>query len=506
MADVLGSPAQPPGSAPEPRLLGGALDAGGRLLGGLASVPGRILGGIGDYFTSPIQGGDPSLSGGQNAALRIADVLSRLGPPGPQSAGANSPLLRHVALQQQQAQQRRQDFMQNLSALAKIGDFLDSTPIQGREDRLKELRERYGQFSGPGSEVLFDAVFGDPASAQGVLAELAQDPEIQQRIAQGASVEEIQALRQSPEFQARAQERQDEQLLPAVEQKIQGLLSAPSPVLRQALERAQRDGKITVEELRKLNEIAGQGSEGFALTPSEFGTLERRQADIASRVDGFATSDQIAASEKQAAEREKFTFEEKLRQEGRERLERAKREGKTDGPTAGQKATAAFKLATARKAYDSKEFAIRTALESPPSGTGDLVQLMTLINNIDNTAAREGEVDTQRDTQSLMSRLQGIAENLRSGAAYGPDKRAEVQGILRQMLESNRAGRSSYFQRMGEALDVAGYPSELVAPFRDAPAPEGSPGNAPERRQVKTPEGETVVERGENGRWDEVSP
>lgn len=442
--------------------LGAAAQGGGRILGGAAQGAGRLLGGLGKRLGSPIEGTDPSSGAGSNATLRILDTIAQIG-------GAGSPIEAMVEKRREQAQQRKSDFVDNLQVLAKIGDFLDTVPIQERAQRTQELRKQFeADFGGENSGRLFDAVHGDPDNALGILAQMKEDPELNQLIEQGGSFDELDAVRKSPQFQERAQTRQDELLLPEIERKIQGILASPVPAVRERLAAVVRDERITVDEIRQLNEVAGQGPEGFQLTPAELRSLDRQQSAIAQRIEGFTTSKELASQREDERSFETFAREEGLKQRNKLALEKAKGSGIPKPPSETAQLNLATKTDKVRRTYRETAKQVRRAVESPLTGTGDIQALYQFIARQDDTAAREGELKLAQRAVSALGRLRRISGNITDGRLLDNDQRVQMKGILQEMLSDTEDLEREYVQRTARVAQQFGIdPNKIIPDLSD---------------------------------------
>lgn len=443
------------------------------------------------------------LNRGQRGVLGVLSALQTL------DGERNTQLNQLIAQRLQMADRNRKIFAENLGVLGKIGEFLDSVPIQERDQRAKELRQRYEtEFGGANSGRLFDAVLGDPAKAPGMLQQLGDDPEIQKAIAGGANFDEIDQLRKSAAFQQRAQERQDVTLLPTLERKIQGLLGSEAPAIRERIQRITSDGKITVDEIRQLNEVAGQGSEGFQLSPAELETLARRQQDIAQRVPGFTTSKDFEESREDERSFEKFAREEALRQKGRRDL-KGSAAVVPKPPTETSQLSFARETNKVRTVYRETASQIRRAVESPLTGVGDIQSLYQFIARQDNTAAREGELALAQRAASTLGRLQRIAGNITDGRLLDDRQRSQMREVLQEMLTDTQELEKTYALSSAEVAKNFGIdPRKIVPDLEKLTGIEVSgPQPSAERRRARTPDGrEITVERGSDGKWHEVAP
>ena len=409
--------------------------------------PNRVKSVLG-FFTDPHPlGNGAELDRGPlgNSAIRVLDLIARAG-------GASSPIEGAMARYQQGVQQRKAQFTQNLEMLGRLGGVLEELPLSRRGGAAEQLRKRFSaDFGGPGSEVLFDAVLGDLELAPGVLSQLQKDPEIRGLLANPlASGADLEAIASSPEFRERAVARQDVELLPSVDKKLRGWFQNPPPELRSELEQF-REGGITVAEIRRLNELAGQGPAGGALTPAELSTLERRQGDIAARFPNFVTTSAFEAKQKADAEFEDFQRRHRVEQAGRERLKQMER--KTSGsPTETSQLGFARDVRKRRSVYEETISQVQRAVDSPLDGVGDIQALYQFIARQDNTAAREGELDLAQRAASALGRLERITGNIADGRLLDDDARQKMRRELEGMLNDTRKLRDEFV--MGSA-DIA---------------------------------------------------
>ena len=280
----------------------------GQGLGDAARGGGRILG---EVFTPIAQKGPEDLSDiapAKRVVLGLLDAVAKAG-------GQSGMLEQLMAKRQQQAAQKKKALLDNLAVLDKMRGFLDTVPLEQRAERAGKLKERFKtDFGGPGSDELFDSVLGDLESAPGVIGQAAEDPEVSAYLQRAdANMEGVKAILDSEGYRARSADTQDLKLLPGIEKKVSGLLSAQSPTLRAAVQAALKDGQLTIEEIRAVNDAGGDGPEGTRLTPAELATLGRRQDDLAARIPGFKASDQFAADRKRAQDLEDFRAKERIK-------------------------------------------------------------------------------------------------------------------------------------------------------------------------------------------------
>ena len=391
-----------------------------------------------------------------NLLLRLAEGASAVrNQPGP--------IQQRIAQQVALAQQRRKTFDDNLGVLAKVGDFLDSVPASERAQRSKELRERFiKDFGGANSGALYDAVHGSPGNALGTIAALKDSPEIQRMINQGASFQEIDAFRKSPEFTKMAQERQDKLVLPELEKKIGSLLKSQAPAVRERLEKISRDGKITLDEVRQLNEVAGQGDQGAELTPAELESLSRVQGEIAQRIPGFVTSEDFQKEKEGLRAFEQFAKEEQIKSQNRI-AEKSASGGGAKAPTETSQLSFARDVSKVRRVYRETASQIRRAVDSPLSGVGDIQSLYQFISRQDNTAAREGELDLAQRAASALGKLERITGNITDGRLLDDTQRAQMREVLQQMLtDTESLERDFALQSADVAKNFGIEPSKIV--------------------------------------------
>ncbi len=294
-------------------ILDSIVSGGGRILGGLGQGLDGLGQGIATALEPPSMQGPEDLSDLKPQQRIILGVLDAAAKLGGQTQGG--PLAELMARRQQQAQQKKKQLLDNLLVLDKMRGFLDTVPLEQRAERAGKLKERFKtDFGGPGSDELFDSVLGDLESAPGVIGQAAEDPEVSAYLQRAdANMAGVKAILDSEGYRARSADTQDLKLLPGIEKKVSGLLSAQSPTLRAAVQAALKDGQLTIEEIRAVNDVGGDGPEGTRLTPAELATLGRRQDDLAARVPGFKASDQFAADRKREQDLEDFRAKERIK-------------------------------------------------------------------------------------------------------------------------------------------------------------------------------------------------
>lgn len=427
--------------------------------------------------------------------------------------GQRSPIDELIEQRQRQAElrtaQRRQAFVQNLELLDKFRGFLDTVPISERPARAAQLRQRYEQeFGGPSSGEFFDAVLGDPDNAAGITGQLADDPEIQAVLADPrATMADVRRVRETPEFLQRAAERQDAALLPVVKGKLQKLLGAQNPTMRDAIARMQKDGVITPVEVRELNALAGEGPEGFRLTSGELATLDRQQGALAAEIPGFQPNEESQAKRKTQLDLEKTRQEEAIQTAGQIAVERERARlrrmepGEAPTPTAGLNFAA--RVDAVRRVYFDSEANLANAIAAPLNGVGDLTALYSLIKNQDDTAAREGELALAQRTASVLGRIQRLAGNVTDGRLLDEKVRGQIREALQSLQGDTRKLHRDYVSRTKKTAETFGVPVQGVLP--DLESFIGGAEAPAARRTARTPDGRTIeVEQGPDGRWKPV--
>lgn len=312
-------------------LVGSGLQALGGAMGGTAGTPG-----INPAAPDPRQGGlglakptPPITRGGiENGPQDLSDLpfVTRLVLALDDGFKHNEGMVgegdRLRMQRQQAAEQRKLAWKQNIEVVDKFRAFLDTVPVTERDSRAAKLRQKYvTEFGGPGSEELFDTIIGAGGDGEGLSTALLHHPKVQLILANNprASMADIKQAMNEPDFWPTAQKIQDDALLPSAEKKVQSLLNPQSPTL---LARAQELGKngYTIEEIKQLNELAGEGPEGSRLTPGELATLERQQGAIAQRIPGFKTTAEFDEERKKAAELADFEARENIKFEHYKKL------------------------------------------------------------------------------------------------------------------------------------------------------------------------------------------
>lgn len=379
----------------------------------------------------------------------------------------------------QAAEQRRVAWKQNVEVVDKFRAFLDTVPITERESRAAKLKQKYvSEFGGPGSEDLFDTIVGAGGDGEAISSQLLDDPEIQAVLANNprASMADINSIRQSPQFIQRAVERQDQVLLPSVEKKVSSLLGAQNPTMRDAIAKVQKDGKITPEEIKQLNEMAGEGPEGFKLTPGELSTLDRQQAAIAQRIPGFSTTEEFEASRKAEADLAKFqsekaledrlmrgrtAFEKSLELANSLELEKGKR-------ALGPEPAKPSDVNSLRSQYlsESKDFTkYRDAAEGievaakGTTGASDMALVYNFIKLMDPNAVKEGEYAlTESAAQTIPEKYINDFNRLVGNKAnrLSPDAKAEILEVARPMFESRVDTYKAIGKQFGDIAERQG--------------------------------------------------
>jgi hypothetical protein len=381
------------------------------------------------------------------------------------------------AQRQQAAEQRRLAWTQNVEMVDKFRAHLDTVPLNERDSRAAKLRDSYvREFGGPGSEELFDTIIGAGGDAEAISSQLRDDPEIQAMLMNNpqASMLDVNKIRQSPQFLQRAVERQDQALLPSVEKKLGSLLSAQTPTMREAIARVQKDGAITVEEIKQLNEMAGEGPEGYRLTPGELSTLARQQGALAQLIPGFKTTDEFGAARQKEADLADFRSKENIKQQHKIELERERarlRPPPSGGPGGAPSPTSqlAFygKVDAVRRVYFDTEAKLSNAVNSPLNGTGDIQALYSFVKNQDDTAAREGELALAQTAASTLDKLQRVASNVTDGRLLSDTQRKEIRQILEQMRDTTRTHHKEYVGRTKTVAESLNVPLNTVLPDYD---------------------------------------
>src|SRR6185503_16267230 len=92
--------------------------------------------------------------------------------------GGPNPLQQLIAQRQQQADRKRQQFVQSLGLLEKFGSVLERTPHRDSARVRDGLRKRVGDIQ-PGLEEYFDLLVPETGDTVGRLGAAAEDPAIQ---------------------------------------------------------------------------------------------------------------------------------------------------------------------------------------------------------------------------------------------------------------------------------------------------------------------------------------
>ena len=422
------------------QLGGGVLSPGGGIQtegpGGIAAAPqgpGAPVGALPVPRPAAPAEREPGDLSDLNLLQKVGLVLSDF------SAGAQGrPLASAQLIEQrrQEAERDRQRAIESFNVAQQLSGALRNVPLAQREAQAKALRGVYGRLF-PRGEEIFDAFAAQPALSEDMLAQAAEDPTVAAYLqAPGATEAGLAKLLQDPEYLERSAQRADARLLPGVDQKVQQLLSSEDPRVRERLKSAQRDGFITIQELRQINESLPEGPEGLRLSEPELAVAERRQGDLSQRIPGFQTTQEFEAgraSEAKLAERVKLL---ELAEQSALRQKRAEIELEAELGPAPPKQT---DIAGQRKEFtsQSKDFVkIRdsaarvNAAAKDPSAAGDLALIFNYMKILDpGSVVRESEFATAQNAGSVPDRIRGQYNRVISGERLSS---AQRQDFLQQ--------------------------------------------------------------------------
>lgn len=449
--DVFPNSGSPPfnPNAPDPRQ---SQQQGGGLLG-------RIFGGIGGGSQRPVRPGEPQQP--QRSGGGISDLLIALGDFGAGVNGQPGPSQILMQQRQQAYQQKRQQYAQNLQLLGEFQKAIEKAPLDQQEATKAKLRTQFETYAGPGSGDLFDSVLGNAGISAGMLEAAKKDPAAQQLIYMGAGQDAIAEYLRSPVGVQNAITAQDQAVSPAVEKKLRaGLFESKNPEVRAALEAAAKDGAITVEDVRALNQQFGtDGPQGTRLSDAELGTLERQQGSFAQRLPGFKTTEafdkekaaKVSADLQVETQKRITTNAEEIRD--RYERERLRAQGNKDPRfTPNAQAEMLSKAQRQDGTYRQSIAALDRALDTRVNGIKDIELIFQFISGLDETAAREGEVALAQKANGLKGKVQAILQQVQGTGLIGEDARTQLREALQLTRDDIAKDRDLV---IGNARDVA---------------------------------------------------
>lgn len=94
----------------------------------------------------------------------------------------------------------------------------------------------------------------------------------------------------------------------------------------------------------------------------------------------------------------------------------------------------------------------------------ELSQLMSLVSSIDDTAAREGEVNAQRAARSLMERISLWTTRLDKSAAVTPEMRKEIEAASDAIASAMQSDRKQLHREYADLAKRRGYDVRNIVP------------------------------------------
>jgi len=136
------------------------------------------------------------------------------------------------------------------------------------------------------------------------------------------------------------------------------------------------------------------------------------------------------------------------------------------------------------------------ALDTRINGAKDIELLYNFIARMDNTAAREGELDLAQRAQNLRDRLDSLVGGLTEGQLIGDGLRAQIReqiDITRRQVQEDRTGVIR--RSRGLASELGAAPSlvqgfdQLLEYGEESTVPQAEEDAAPEMVRVRAPDG-----------------
>lgn len=354
-----------------------------------------------------------------------------------------------------QNQARQQAYQQAVDAAQKFATDLDNTPQSDYQAKYDLYRKRFSVLAGTGGGEMFDTLVGKPGAWLGNIKAFETDPYMQAlKENPDATPKMFKDRSLSPEHQAIVANLNDEQWLQSGLQKIarQGVSTNPDYLVRRG--ELASNGAVTLDQQLSLQDAF---NEPDRLTHSEAEALRRHPERLVG-VPGIRTPEQqLKRQDEQTkadvAEASALRLQND-RQAGDLEKQRLANQGALDvanakanqppkplvarPPSAAQAYSAAKGIIQQRQKYLEPQLKIQAILNKAQSGIVDYVTLMSVIHNIDDTAAREGEVATAQSAASLTQRMTRWVSNKQSGRLLDPTAYKELRGFLSSALDISK--------------------------------------------------------------------
>lgn len=401
------------------------------------------------------------------------------------SSEGQGPAVASGQLRQRRAEgnQKRLDaFKQGVDLLKQFEGIRDKAGPADYDRVTQLLRQRFGELAGgqPGeADSFFDTFMGGGANATaGLLKLIENDAGAQQILAAGGGVGDLRAYLTSPEKLKEAMELADVEGLDEIRQRIGAWMNSQNPAYRQALEgkRQPGSGMPTLAGLRDLEELLPAGER---LTASQWARAFRNEGDLADlnltatpellerRKAGIDSAKQREIDAARIAEQLTADIQ-KLEKEAE--LGKFKRNAGPGGTTAQQRVFA-DRVLTQRTKWREGMARLDQFLKTPYNGPGSYQILNGWISSLDNTAAREGEVQVvKEEAASLADRMRLKLQRFTKGAVVDENTFNEIKALMQSSRERLQELHRQYISdqvHIGTTLFGEEGPDALIPGWRE---------------------------------------
>jgi hypothetical protein len=337
-------------------------------------------------------------------------------------------------------QKRVQAYQQGVKMLQDFEGILDKT-TPAEHDRVNELlRKRFGELAGgqPGeADGFYDTFLGGRTGiSKALLEQAANDPGAQQIIAGGGTIADLRKYLTSEDKIKQAFDVTDQRGLPAARNKIQAIFNVQDPALRARVEQMRASGGgFTLGELRQLD---ADLPPDLRPTQSEWDMLERNELDLGD-IELLSTPELAKMREEgRTSQNRRDEKAAEIAAQHAAKLEEIELEASLGkfakggaGGTTAQRRVFAKDVRTETKPYREQLEKLDQFLETPYNGTGGYQVLNGWISALDNTAAREGEVDVvRREATAMADRLRMYLSRFTSAQVIPESTFNEIKSLL----------------------------------------------------------------------------